>query len=117
MEGQWPKNGSPLKIGYIFSSTDLVSLDTAILKVMGMNSKDAPHISFSSKLRVGSTKYSVVGDPLPIFNFKPATNSNIVMKWEMRLRRIHPVIEKVFFGSDSPFLLLLSTTADIYYQI
>jgi uncharacterized protein (DUF362 family) len=117
MEGKGPKTGSPRKIGYIFASPDRVALDTAASRVMGIDPETVKHITFAQQVGVGSMKTEMVGDKLPLFNFKQANQSNIVMATEMWLRHRGKWMEWLMFDAKSPFLLLLRWAAKIYYDL
>lgn len=117
MEGQGPKTGNPMKIGYIFASPDLVALDSAAISVMGLNPETIKHVNLASKSGLGSTRFQVLGNPLPQFHFRPANTSNIVMGTEMRLRHFGPLLEKMMFDGHSPILLFLRYSAKIYYDL
>lgn len=117
MDGKGPKAGRPRKVGYIFASTDLVSLDSAAASVMGFSPQDFKYITFAQEEGLGSTKFNVLGDPLPSFNFLPATNANIVMKSEIWFRRLGPRVEWLMFNPKSPILFILKWLAKIYYDL
>lgn len=117
MDGKGPKAGRPRKVGYIFASPDLVALDSAACKVMGLPIKDIKYIGLAEKAGLGSTKFSILGDSLPSYHFQPATSSNIVMGAEMWFRHRGPQMEWLMFNPKSPVFLLLRWSAKIYYDI
>jgi len=117
MDGKGPKAGRPRKVGYIFASVDLVSLDSAAASVMGFSPGEIKHITFAEKEGLGSTKFHVVGNPLPSFHFEPATSANIVMGSEMWFRRLGPKVEWLMFSPHSPIFFCLRLAAKIYYDI
>lgn len=117
MEGKGPKTGTPRKVGYLFASTDRVSLDTVACRVMGIDPLSVKHITYAQQLGVGSMKTKLIGDPLPAFQFQQANKSNFVMATEMGLRRLGPWMEWLMFDAHSPFLLVLRWAAKIYYDL
>lgn len=117
MEGKGPKTGSPRKIGYIFASPDRVALDVVACQVMGINPQEVKHIQFAHQVGLGSMKPRVVGDPIPIFKFVQADQSNVVMATEMWLRHRGKWMEWLMFNEKSPLLLLLRWSAKVYYDV
>ncbi|MEK7525852.1 MAG: DUF362 domain-containing protein [Patescibacteria group bacterium] len=117
MDGQGPKTGNPRKVGYIFASSDRVSLDAAACSVMGLDLDTVKHIKYAQEVGIGTTKYKVVGDKLPSFKFTPADTSNIVMATEMWLRHRGPWLEKIIFDGKSPLLTIMRWSAKYYYDL
>lgn len=117
MEGKGPKTGIPRKIGYILASPDRVALDVTACRVMGINPQDVKHIQLAHQVGLGSIKPKIIGDPLPVFKFIQANQSNFVMATEMWLRRRGKWMEWLMFDGKSPFLLLLRWAAKIYYDV
>jgi uncharacterized protein (DUF362 family)/Pyruvate/2-oxoacid:ferredoxin oxidoreductase delta subunit len=61
MEGDGPSGGDPIKLGFVAASTDPVSLDAAICRVLGIPLAVAPWFQYLSRERFESI--TLVGDP------------------------------------------------------
>ncbi|KKS11523.1 hypothetical protein A2617_02880 [Candidatus Daviesbacteria bacterium RIFOXYD1_FULL_41_10] len=117
MEGKGPKNGTPKKLGYLFASHDLVSLDRILCQAIGVDYKEIGYVNYSSQAGVGSLNARLVGDSIPAFNFIFGLPSNISMGMEMRIRKMSPFLAKLCFSPTSPLLLVLRIIAKIYYDL
>ncbi len=116
MEGKGPKNGIPIHVGHILASSDPVALDTAACQMMGLNPSDYHYIKYAEKQNLGKMKPHIIGSRLPSYKFATAQKSNFAMGMEMRIRKIHPIVEKVVFGETSPLLFALRIAAKVYYD-
>lgn len=116
MEGKGPKNGIPRQIGYVLASNDLVALDSVACQMIGLDAKKIRYIKLAETRKLGKMKPNIVGDQLPSFKFATAQKSNFAMGMEMKIRKISPLVEKLFFNESSPILLLLRIAAKFYYD-
>lgn len=117
MEGRGPKTGRPRKVGYIFASADRVALDTAAAMVMGLDPDKISHVNYAQAAGLGSKRYRLVGDKLPMFQFALADRANFVMGAEMATRHLGWDVEKLLFAEHSPFYHVLRWSAKIYYDV
>ncbi len=63
MEGNGPVVGNPRKMGVIVAGSDVVSVDSFCVKLMGFKPEEIKHISNTAFLGVGQiSDYEVVGD-------------------------------------------------------
>ncbi len=109
MEGKGPKLGMPKELGYVFASKDMVSMDTFLANLMGIDPETVGYIKLCHDKGLGDMKYRTVGDEPPEVDFEPA-RYNIVEGAEMFLRR--KGMEKLFF--ETPLFEIIRRTAQIY---
>jgi len=115
MEGTGPKTGTPVEVGHIFASHDLVAMDALGATVMGIDPKTIKTIKFSEKAGVGISKFKVVGDEPPIIKFKEPDPKQLVFFVEMALRHMGPQIEWFLF--KTPILHIFRLAAKIYNDL
>lgn len=115
MEGKGPKSGIPRRLGYILASSDRVALDAAATRMLGFQSGEVEHVTYSESSGVGTTNYRLRGDQLPTFHFKRATSKNVVIGFEFFLRHSPPAIKHLFI--DSPLMWLMRYGAKWYYDL
>lgn len=97
LEGNGPRVGAPKIVNSVLASGDLVALDCAGARIIGINPKSVGHIANAEKLGVGRTTYIVLGDALKNERFAPALIKNHpIVKWEMRLRKV-PLLNYLLF--------------------
>jgi uncharacterized protein (DUF362 family) len=72
LEGIGPVTGSPVKTDIMMISSDPTAMDTIAAKVMGLDPKEVPHLSYVYKKdKIDPEKYKIAGmNDLPVFNFK-----------------------------------------------
>ncbi len=117
MEGKGPKNGRPVKVGFIFASHDRVALDTLATTSMSFDPKKVEHIMHCEKLGIGTTKYNSVGSKPPKMKFASPHDFQVTFWVEMFLRRLGPFYEKLFFQTNILFPLRLAARIynDVWY--
>lgn len=117
MEGKGPKNGNPVKVGFIFASPDRVALDYLVSKSMGFDPEKIEHIMRCEKLGIGTTKYKVLGSTPPKLKFASPHDFQLTFWVEMFLRRLGPSYEKLFFQTNilHPLRLAARVYNDVWY--
>jgi len=112
-EGEGPKSGTPIIVGNVLASHDLVSIDAAAATIMGYAPTDIKHIINSEQCKVGEMKFTILGDPLPQKNFRKA-KQNFTIKFEMACRGTF--LDRIMF--KTPLVLFwFRLAARIYYEI
>ncbi len=97
LEGNGPVNGMPKIVNSVFASNDLVAIDAMCADFIGLNHKNISYIMNSEKLKVGSTKYTVIGDKLKKIKFlPPKIGGSPIVNIEMKLRKI-PILNYLLF--------------------
>jgi uncharacterized protein (DUF362 family) len=96
IEGAGPKTGKTKVCSVVFAGTDRVATDQAVLDFMKMPNKLAPHIKFCEKKGIGSTKYTIIGDPFKPQPFEQPTGGDLVSSLEKKIRAI-PILGKQFY--------------------
>ena len=117
MEGKGPKNGRPVKVGYIFASSDRVALDSLVATSMGFDPQNISHITNSEKSGVGTMNYRVVGSKPPRMHFASPHAFHLAFWVEMFLRHLGTFYEKLFFQTFVFYFLRLAVRIynDIWY--
>lgn len=115
MEGNGPKNGQPVKVGFVFASSNLVALDTLTSQTMGFNPNEIEHIVYAQKNGLGKMVYKLVGDKPPVFHFASPQRFHLAFWVEMFLRKLGPFYEWLFF--KTPILFPLRVAARVYNDI
>ena len=115
MEGTGPKTGTPVEVGHIFASHDLVAMDALAADIMGYKYSEVPTIRTCEKNGVGTSHYKLVGNQPPMLKFKKPSPRQIVFFTEMALRRMGPQIEWFLF--KTPILHLFRLAAKIYNDL
>lgn len=119
MEGKGPKNGRPVRVGYVFASPDRVALDALVAKSMGFNPHSIKHITLCEKMGIGTMKYRVVGSKPPRMKFRSPHDFQLAFWVEIFLRRLGPFYEKLFFQTKilHPLRLAARIYNDIWYYL
>ncbi|OGM75966.1 hypothetical protein A2210_01980 [Candidatus Woesebacteria bacterium RIFOXYA1_FULL_40_18] len=112
MEGTGPKTGTPVEVGYIFASHDLVAMDALAATTMGLNIKKIDTIKYPERVGVGTRNYKLLGDKPPTLKFKEPNPKQLVFFTEMFLRHLGPQIESLFF--KTPLLYIFRAAAKVY---
>jgi len=86
MEGNGPRTGTPKICNVIFTSNDLVSLDSAVAAFMGI---ELPHhVKTAHQRGLGDLTYEVYGDAFTSNPFIPSNpKSHPIYNWELTLRK------------------------------
>lgn len=109
MEGQGPRTGKPRVCNVIMASQDLVALDSAACRFIGMHPEQVRHITLAQEEGLGSMEFRPVGDDFFSFDFVPPSK-NIVGSMEFLARR--SAISRLIFGT--PLLHLFTWGARMY---
>lgn len=97
MEQNGPLVGRPKVVNSILASSDLVALDTAACRLMGIDHKTVKALVYSELIGVGSTEYTIKGQAIKPEPFEPSLVENHPIVWlELKLRRI-PVLNTIIF--------------------
>jgi uncharacterized protein (DUF362 family) len=112
MEGTGPKTGTPVEVGHIFASHDLVSLDALAATVMGIDVNKVDTIKYPEKVGVGSRNFKLVGDKPPMLKFEEPNPKQLVFFTEMTLRHLGPGVEWLLF--KTPLLHIFRAAAKVY---
>lgn len=112
MEGTGPKTGTPVEVGHVFASPDLVAMDALGATVMGFDPNKIDAIKYSEGVGVGSRHFRIVGDAPPRLKFAPANPRQLVFFTEMLLRRLGPRVEWLLF--KTPLLHIFRLAAKIH---
>ncbi|MBI4058791.1 DUF362 domain-containing protein [Candidatus Microgenomates bacterium] len=117
MEGKGPKNGKPVKVGFIFASPDRVALDTLVAQSMGFDPQKVDHITHCQNLKIGTMNYKIVGSKPPKMKFASPHDFQLTFWVEMFLRKLGPFYEKLFFQTNILYPLRLAARVynDIWY--
>lgn len=115
MEGTGPKTGTPIEVGHIFASLDLVAMDALACDVMGIDKNIVDTIKYPEQVGVGTRNYKLVGDIPPKLKFITPNPKQLVFYTEMTLRHLGPQIEWFLF--KTPVLHLFRLAAKIYNDI
>lgn len=97
MEATGPKTGTPIEVGHVFASPDLVALDTAMADMMGFDKKKIKHLKCAQDTGVGTMNYKLKGDQPPTLNFEPPSDAQLAFSIEMGLRHLGPGVEWFLF--------------------
>ena len=109
MEGNGPRTGIPKICDIIMASDDLVALDAAVSKYMGLSTP--AHVKRAAEKGLGSLKYELLGDafqPNPFL--PPEPDKQPIFYWEMKLRRTF--LKPILF--DTKIFSLLAWIATKY---
>ncbi len=115
MEGTGPKTGTPIEVGHIFASHDLVAMDALAATVMGLDVKEIDTIKYPEQVGVGIREFKVVGDMPPMLKFARPNPKQLVFFTEMALRHLSPQTEWLLF--KTPILHIFRISAKIYNDI
>ena len=87
LEENGPRVGRPKIVNSVLASNDLVALDYAGSKIIGV--KDVGHIDNAEKMGLGSKDFSLIGDEIKCENFLPALVENhFIVNMELKLRKV-----------------------------
>jgi uncharacterized protein (DUF362 family) len=112
MEENAPRTGIPKVCDVIMGSNDLVAIDLAASRYMGMPLPE--HIVVASKRGLGSLEYELIGDNFEPCSFVPPNpNAQPIFKWEMFFRR--SFIKPLLF--DTKIFDILSFIATKYNTV
>jgi len=115
MEGTGPKVGTPIEVGHVLASHDLVAMDAVGATIMGLNPNKVNTIKFSEKSGVGTRNFKIVGNLPPKLNFKKPNTKQIVLFTEMTLRHMGTQMEWLMF--KTPILHIHRLAAKIYNDL
>ncbi len=115
MEGTGPKTGTPVEVGYVFASSDLVAMDALACDVMGIDKNIVDTIKYPEQAGVGTRNYKLVGDMPPKLKFITPNPKQLVFYTEMTLRHLGPQIEWLLF--KTPVLHIFRLAAKIYNDV
>ncbi len=116
MEGPGPRVGKPKICNAVMASTDLVALDTAIAKYMGMDSNGIEFIIRSERYGVGSRDHRIVGDPFYVEQFQPGRGKDyFIYRWRDRIKAV-PGLGRFILGNTLPFRFF-GFLAVLYYRL
>lgn len=110
LEGCGPKMGTPFEYGYVFASSDLVSLDSCAAQSLGFNPKNINHLCVAQREDVGEMDFELIGDSPLVYHAKPAEKP-FSTEVEFFLRKHFP---KIF---DSFMMDFLAWSAARYYDV
>jgi len=100
MEHAGPRVGIPEVTHSLFASADLVAMDTALARFMGIDPYTVKYIANAERLGLGTMTHTYFGDPVPQHTFKPARlESTPIVYLEMQFRKI-PGLKWLLF--DTP---------------
>jgi uncharacterized protein (DUF362 family) len=110
IEGAGPKTGTPRIVDALLASTDRVSIDSAIVSLIGMPPAMAPHIAQAEAYGVGTTQFTLEGDALPPLNFElPVQSQDLVSLLETRIRKLRVIGELAYHPSVASWLGAVGT--------
>jgi len=109
MEGSGPRTGKPRICNGIFASQDLVALDSAASRFIGLNPEEVHHIKLAHLEGLGSMNFDIVGDDFFSLTLLPPTR-NIVGVTEFSARK--SMWSKLIFGT--PLLHIFTWGARMY---
>lgn len=116
MEGNGPKTGTPVEVGYILAGSDLVAMDAVGATIMGVDPKNIEVITKCETAKVGTKNFKIIGDKPPVIDFvKPDQKKQAVFLFEMALRHSGKWVEWFLFKTPMIYIFLLS--AKIYNEI
>ncbi|MFH1331913.1 MAG: DUF362 domain-containing protein [archaeon] len=97
LEDNGPVTGIPKVTNSLFASHDRVALDSAVAQFIGYDSSNFGYIVNAEKVGLGTRNFSIVGDEMVNFKFRPALACNHpIVSWELRLRKT-PGLNKLLF--------------------
>lgn len=116
MEGNGPKTGTPVEVGYVLAGSDLVAMDAVGATIMGYDPKNVEVITKCETAKVGTKNFKIIGDKPPVIDFvKPDQKKQAVFLFEMALRHSGKWVEWLLFKTPMIYIFLLS--AKIYNEI
>ena len=115
MEGTGPKTGTPIEVGHVLASHDLVAMDAVGATIMGIDPNKVKTILSCEKSGVGTRKYKLVGDKPPLLIFEKPDPHQMVFFVEMTLRHLGPQVEWLLF--KTPLLHIFRLAAKIYNDL
>jgi hypothetical protein len=83
MEGRGPINGSPVRLNVIAGSRDVVALDAAVMRFVGLDPSAARHLQHAARIGVGHVapdQIEVDADTAAVRQFLPAETD-----WPIRM--------------------------------
>jgi len=81
-----PAYGTPIPLNTIVYGKDPVAVDSFCARLMGLNPSRIGHIRKAAQVGIGSTKYELVGDELPLAGFEIRKFKALLFKWGSRLQ-------------------------------
>ena len=115
MEGTGPKTGTPIEVGHVLASNDLVAMEAVGATIMGLNPNKLPTIKRAEASGVGTRNYKIVGDEPPKLKFEKPNPKQMVFFTEMTLRHLGPQVEWLLF--KTPVLHIFRRAAKIYNDL
>lgn len=97
MEGSGPRTGKPRICDAILASQDLVALDAAASRFIGLNPEEVPHIKLAESEHLGSMNFRVVGSDFFSVKLEPP-KENIVGAIEFSARK--SMASKLIFNTS-----------------
>lgn len=103
MEGPGPRVGKPKICNAVMVSNDLVALDTAVARYIGIDPAEVQFIRECESVGVGSSTYQLMGDIFSPEVFKLGKGKDyFIYRWRDRIETL-PFLGQFILGNSLPF--------------
>ena len=97
LEENGPRVGRPKIVNSVLASNDLIAIDSAGAKIIGIDPKSVGYIVNGEKKGMGKIDFELVGDQLVNEHFMPALVENhFIVNTELKLRKIKWLKKLIF---------------------